>query len=118
MGLSSIHRRVLAEATTSLETEQAANRNLQTLEVDERFDRIKPCRVTLEIDSEGSGGGANPLTWGAFESVNNPHGSAMLPPSSSKLAETPHPPVPITGDWQPLTARRADPLWQQQRPTH
>ncbi|MFM7606064.1 MAG: hypothetical protein ACKO8Z_12830, partial [Prosthecobacter sp.] len=98
----------LADDTTKLEiepeitTDQDAGKKLDDLEMGGRFDLIKPCIFTLRIDSEGGGGGADTFAWGVFESADNPQGTAKLPPSASKFAETPHQRVPITGDWQTL----------------
>ncbi len=98
----------LADDTTKLEaepeitTDQDAGKKLDDLEMGGRFDLIKPCIFTIKIDSEGSEGGADTFAWGVFESADNPQGSAKLPPSSSKFAETSHQRVAITGDWQTL----------------
>jgi len=99
----------LADETTKLEaepeitTDQDAGKKLDDLEMGGRFDLIKPCIFTIRIDSEGSAGSADTFAWGVFESADNPQGTAKLPPSASKFAETPHQRVAITGDWQTLT---------------
>jgi hypothetical protein len=98
----------LADRTTQLEsepeitTDQDAGKKLDDMEMGGRFDLVKPCIFTIRIDSEGVAGGADTFAWGVFESADNPQGTANLPPSSSKFAETPHARVPITADWQPL----------------
>jgi hypothetical protein len=98
----------LADETTKLEaepeitTDQDAGKKLDDLEMGGRFDLIKPCIFTIRIDSEGSDGSADTFAWGVFESADNPQGTAKLPPSASKFAETPHHRVAITGGWQTL----------------
>jgi hypothetical protein len=90
------------EAAPEITTDQDAGKKLDDLEVGGSFDLIKPCIFTIRIDSEGTDGKPDTFAWGVFESADNPQGTAKLPPSSSKFAETPHQRVPITGQWQTL----------------
>ncbi len=98
----------LADQTTHLEaepeitTDQDAGKKLDDLEVGGSFDLVTPCIFTIKIDSEGTAGAPDTFAWGVFESADNPQGTAKLPPSASRFAETPHQRVPITGDWQEL----------------
>ncbi len=91
------------ELEPEITTDQDAGKKLDDMEAGGTFDLSRPSIFTVVIDSEGAGDRPDTFSWGVFHSVDNPEGSADLPPSESKFGETPHKGVPVTGDWQELT---------------
>lgn len=103
------------EATPEITTDQDAGKKLDDLEMGGTFDLLRPAIFTIRIDGEGradvtgrpgaDGQPARPDTfsWGVFEDVINPDGSAPAAATGDRFAQAPHTGVPITGDWQELS---------------
>ncbi|MFN6190996.1 MAG: hypothetical protein ACK48S_08715 [Planctomycetia bacterium] len=97
------------EATPEITTDQDAGKKLDDLEMGGTFDLLRPAIFTIRIDGEGraaaDGQPARPDTfsWGVFEDVLNPDGSAPVAATGDRFVQAPHTGIPITGDWQELS---------------